>query len=54
MAGRVALASIALNLVIGLLPLGFVIGTSAAIGRVAGGGSGIWGGVLLAAGLAVA
>jgi len=53
-AGRVALASIALNLVIGLLPLGFVIGTSAAIGRVAGGGSGIWGGVLLAAGLAVA
>ena len=44
----------ALNLVIGVLPLGFVIGTSVAIGRVAGAGRGTWGGVLLAAGLAVA
>ncbi len=42
-----------LNLVIGVLPLGFVIGTSVAIGRVAGDGRGIWGGVLLAVGLAV-
>jgi ATP-binding cassette, subfamily B, bacterial len=42
-----------LNLVIGLLPLGFVVGTSVAIGRVAGAGRGIWGGVLIAVGLAV-
>jgi len=42
-----------LNLVIGMLPLGFVIGTSEAIGRVARTGRGIWGGVLLAVGLAV-
>ena len=42
-----------LNLVIGVLPLGFVIGTSEAIGRVARTGRGIWGGVLLAVGLAV-
>ena len=53
MAGRVAVAAIVLNLVIGVLPLGFVIGTSVAIGRVAGAGRGIWGGVLLAVGLAV-
>jgi ATP-binding cassette subfamily B protein len=37
-----------LNLVIGVLPLGFVIGTSVAIGRVAGAGRGMWVGVLLA------
>ena len=43
-----------LNLVIGVLPLGFVVGTSVAIGRVAGAGRVTWGGVLLAAGLAVA
>ena len=43
-----------LNLVIGVLPLGFVIGTSVAIGQVAGGRRGIGGGVPLAAGLAVA
>jgi ATP-binding cassette subfamily B protein len=44
---------VVLNLVIGVLPLGFVVGTSEAIGRVAGTGRGIWGGVLLAVGLAV-
>jgi ATP-binding cassette subfamily B protein len=43
-----------LNLVIGVLPLGFVIGTSVAIGRVAGAGKSAWGGVLLAVGLEVA
>ena len=42
-----------LNLLIGVLPLGFVIGTSVAIGRVAGAGRGTGGGVLLAVGLAV-
>jgi ATP-binding cassette, subfamily B, bacterial len=42
-----------LNLVIGVLPLGFVVGTSVAIGRVAGAGKGIWCGVLPAVGLAV-
>ena len=42
-----------LNLVIGVLPLGFVVGTSVAIGRVAGAGRVVWGGVLLAVGLAV-
>jgi hypothetical protein len=36
-----------LNLVIGVLPLGFALGTSEAIGRVAGAARGIWGGVLL-------
>ena len=41
-----------LNLVIGVLPLGFVVGTSVAIGRVAGAGRVTWGGVLLAVGLA--
>jgi ATP-binding cassette, subfamily B, bacterial len=53
-AGRVAVAAIVLNLVLGVLPLGFVIGTSVAIGRVAGAGKIIWGGVLAAAGLAMA
>jgi ATP-binding cassette subfamily B protein len=43
-----------LNLVIGVLPLGFVTGTSVAIGRVAGAGRVICGGILLAVGLAVA
>jgi ATP-binding cassette subfamily B protein len=43
-----------LNLVIGVLPLGFVTGTSVAIGRVAGAGRVIWGGMLVAVGLAVA
>jgi ATP-binding cassette, subfamily B, bacterial len=51
-AGRVAVAAMVLNLVIGVLPLGFVVGTSEAIGRVAGGGRGVGGGVLLAVGLA--
>ena len=50
-AGRVAAAAMGLNLGIGLLPLGFVIGTSVAIARVAAGGS--WAAVLLAVGLAV-
>jgi ATP-binding cassette, subfamily B, bacterial len=53
-AGLVAVAAMVLNLVIGVLPLGFVVGTSVAIGRVAGAGRVIWGGVLLAVGLAVA
>ncbi len=44
-AGRVAAVAMMLNLVIGVLPLGFVISTSVAIGRVAVGTS-IWGGVL--------
>jgi ATP-binding cassette, subfamily B, bacterial len=52
-AGRAAVAAMVLNLVIGVLPLGFVIGTSEAIGRVAGAGRGTWAGVLLAVGLAV-
>lgn len=53
LAGRAAVAATVLSLVIGVLPLGFVIGTSVAVGRVTEGGSGSWGGVLLAAGLAV-
>jgi ATP-binding cassette subfamily B protein len=52
-AGRVTVAAIMLNLVIGVLPLGFVVGTSEAIGRVAGAGKSVWAGVLLAVGLAV-
>jgi ATP-binding cassette, subfamily B, bacterial len=52
-AGRAAVAAMVLNLVIGVLPLGFVTGTSVAIGRVAGAGRSMWSGVLLAAGLAV-
>jgi ATP-binding cassette subfamily B protein len=52
-AGRVAVAAMVLNLVIGVLPLGFVIGTSVAIERVAEAGRGTWGEVLLAVGLAV-
>jgi ATP-binding cassette subfamily B protein len=52
-AGRVAVAALVLNLVIGVLPLGFVVGTSEAIGRVAGARRDSWGGVLLAVGLAV-
>jgi len=58
MAGRVAPAAVVLNLVIGVLPLGFVIGTSVAIERVAAAGQppagGRWGGVLIAVVLAVA
>ena len=59
LAGRVAVAALVLNLVIGLLPLGFIVGTSVAIYRVAAvgrplGASGRWVGVLVAAGLAVA
>jgi ATP-binding cassette subfamily B protein len=46
-AGRVAVVAMVLNLLIGLLPLGFVIGTGVAIGRVAVGRD-IWGGVLVA------
>jgi ATP-binding cassette subfamily B protein len=45
-AGRVVVLAVALNLLIGLLPLGFVIGTSVAVDRVAGAGRGIWAGVL--------
>ncbi len=51
-ASRVAVAAMLLNLVTGLLPLGFAIGTSVAIGRVTG-DERIRGGVLLAVGLAV-
>jgi ATP-binding cassette subfamily B protein len=51
-AGRVAAVAIVLNLLIGVLPLGFVIGTSAAIGRVTA-DSGTWRGVLVAIGSAV-
>jgi ATP-binding cassette subfamily B protein len=53
-AGRVAVVAMALNLLIGVLPFGFVIGTSVAVERVAGAGRGVWGGVLVAVGLAVA
>jgi hypothetical protein len=57
-AGRVAAAAVVLNLVIGVLPLGFVVGTSVAIERVAAAGQpgtgGRWGGVLIAVVLAVA
>ncbi|HUN34575.1 MAG TPA: ABC transporter ATP-binding protein, partial [Trebonia sp.] len=52
-AGRVAVAALALSLVIGLVPLGFVIGTSVALGRVTAAGPVTWSGVLLATGLAV-
>jgi ATP-binding cassette subfamily B protein len=50
-AGRVAVVATALNLLIGVLPLGFVIGTSVAVERVVGAAKG--GGVLLAVGPAV-
>ena len=53
-AGPVAWAAIALNLAVGVLPLGFVIGTSVAIERVTAAGRGGWGAVLTAALLAVA
>lgn len=55
-AGPVATAAIVLNLVIGLLPLGFVIGTSVAIGRAgfAVAGRSDWSATLSAAGPAVA
>jgi ATP-binding cassette, subfamily B, bacterial len=52
-AGRVTGVAMALNLLIGVLPLGFVIGTSVAVERVGRVGRGVWGGVLLAVGLAV-
>jgi ATP-binding cassette, subfamily B, bacterial len=52
-AGPAAAIAIALNLVIGVLPLGFVIGTSVAIERVTATGLRAWSGVLLAAGVAV-
>jgi ATP-binding cassette, subfamily B, bacterial len=59
LAGRIVVTAVVLNLVIGLLPLGFIVGTSVAIDRVAAAGrplaaGGRWGGVLVAAGLAVA
>jgi ATP-binding cassette subfamily B protein len=41
-AGRVAAVAVVLNLLLGLLPLGFVIGAGVAVGR------GTWGGVVLA------
>src|SRR4051794_33357182 len=53
-AGPVAVVAMGLNLLIGVLPLGFVIGTSVAVERVAGDGRGAWGAVLVAVGLAVA
>ena len=53
-AGPVTAAAVALNLVTGLLPLGFAAGTSVAIGRAAGAGRVPWGGVLAPALLAVA
>jgi ATP-binding cassette subfamily B protein len=58
-AGPVAVAAIVLNLVVGVLPLGFAIGTSVAIERVAAAGRALstgsrWGGVLTAVVLAVA
>lgn len=53
-AGPVAAAAMVLNLVIGVLPLGFVAGTSVAVGRVAGTGQVTWGGILPGLGLAVA
>jgi ATP-binding cassette subfamily B protein len=53
-AGRVAVVAITLNLLIGVLPFGFVIGTSVAVERVARAGRNGWGGVLVAVGLAVA
>jgi ATP-binding cassette, subfamily B, bacterial len=59
LAGRIVVAALVLNLVIGVLPLGFIVGTSVAIDRVAAAGrplaaGGRWSGVLVAAGLAVA
>ncbi|GIH19564.1 multidrug ABC transporter permease [Rugosimonospora africana] len=54
MAGGIAVVAMALNLLIGVLPFGFVIGTSVAVERVVGAGRGGWGGVLVAVGLAVA
>jgi ATP-binding cassette subfamily B protein len=58
-AGAVAVAAVVLNLVVGVLPLGFAIGTSVAIERVAAAGralsaDGRWGVVLAAVVLAVA
>ena len=53
-AGLVAVAAAALNLVTGVLPLGFMIGTSVAIKRVTAAGHHDWGAVLAPAVLAVA
>ena len=53
-AGRVAVVAVVLNLLIGVLPFGFVIGTSVAVEGVAGAGRTVWGGILVAVGLAVA
>jgi ATP-binding cassette, subfamily B, bacterial len=53
-AGPVAIAAIALNLATGVLPLGFIIGTSVAIERVTAAGRSDWAAVLTAAVLAVA
>ena len=53
-AGRAAASAVVLNLVVGVLPLGFVVGTSVAIDRVTSSGTNTWDGVLLAVGLAVA
>ena len=47
-AGPTAVAAAALNLAVGVLPLGFTVGTSVAIGRVAAAGHGDWGAVLAA------
>src|SRR5688500_13310879 len=52
-AGRVAAVAMAFNLLIGVLPFGFVIGTSVAVERVTRAGQGGWGGILVAVGLAV-
>jgi ATP-binding cassette, subfamily B, bacterial len=53
-AGPSAAAAIALNLVTGVLPLGFMIGTSVAIERVTAAGHSDWGAILAAVVLAVA
>jgi ATP-binding cassette subfamily B protein len=52
-AGPVAVVAIVLNLVTGMLPLGFMIGTSVAIERVTAAGHDDWGAAVAAAVLAV-
>jgi len=53
-AGPAAVAAITLNLIVGVLPLGFMIGTSVAIERVTSAGRAGWSTALAAVGLAVA
>jgi ATP-binding cassette subfamily B protein len=52
-AGPVAVVAMALNLAIGVLPFGFVIGTSVAVERATRARPDVWAGVLIAVGLAV-